>query len=90
MQPLSPMILVVFTAFWFGLAVPTSLIGSRIGHPKWVAYLACFPFTVSILVLLASSFIRQPGLLGVALFVFWVPGVIYLWIVALKFARSYP
>lgn len=89
MSPLSPMILVVFIVFWFGLAVPTSLVGSRVGHPKWVAYLACCPFTVSILVLLMTSFVRWPGLFTVALFVFWVPGVVYLWVVALKFARNY-
>jgi len=61
--------------FWIVMAIPTSVFASRIGHPRWIAYVVWCPFWSNVLVYVHHS-------LGPLAILFWVPGVIYLWVLA--------
>jgi hypothetical protein len=74
--------------FWLAMAVPTSLIASQIGHPKWISYAVWCPFTVGWIVvglILVFPQLANNKFLGGANFFFWVPASIYLLVLALKF-----
>jgi hypothetical protein len=59
--------------FWIAMAIPTSVIASRIGHPRWIAYVVWCPAWANILAYIHHS-------LGPLAILFWVPGVVYLWL----------
>jgi hypothetical protein len=76
--------------FWLAMAIPTSLIASRIGHPKLIAYLVWWPFSIGWAGLLVISLVPQLGandILAAANFFFWVPGAMYLSVLAIKLGR---
>lgn len=67
---------------YFAMAIPTSLIARRLGHPMWIAYLAWCPFWVIFFHLLV--FVHAQWLI----WFFWVPGAAYLWVLALNRTRT--
>ena len=78
-------------AFWLALAIPTSRIASRYGHPKWIAYAAWFPFTlgwIAVGIVLLSP--HTPGIqaLGIVGYFYWLPGAAYLWVLASKMTEA--
>jgi hypothetical protein len=75
--------------FWLAMAIPTSLIASQVGHPKWISYAAWCPFTVGWIVVGLTLLFPQSAnnkILGAANFFFWVPAAAYLSVLALKLA----
>jgi hypothetical protein len=68
----------VLVAAWVAIAIPTSLIAHRLGHPRWIAYIAWCPFW--------GAFLFQvlPFHRGWIILFSWLPGAAYLWVLALK------
>jgi hypothetical protein len=81
---------VLATLFWLAMAVPTSLIARRKGHPPWIAFVAWCPFLVTWsvdgIILLAPQ-LSASRTLGMASFFFWIPAAVYLWVLA--FSRGH-
>jgi hypothetical protein len=77
---------------WFALALPTSLLAKRVGHPWWLAYIAWFPFWVPYVRPLLFEAVPVLAEQHATAFLSWVlyllPGVIYWWIVALSTSRA--
>lgn len=73
-------LLLVFA--YFLMAIPTSLIARRLGHPMWIAYIAWCPFWAIFFQLFL--FIHAQWLI----WFFWLPGALYLWILALDWRRT--
>jgi hypothetical protein len=74
--------------FWFAMAIPTSLIARRLGHSRWVSYVVWCPFIAVVLLHLIDPLIIRLLPIKAWLFIdsmaFLVPGVLYLWFLALK------
>src|SRR4051794_16860439 len=67
--------------FRLAMAIPTSLIASQVGQPKWISYAAWCPFTVGwILAGLVLVFPQAANnnIPNAANFFFWVPASVYL------------
>ena len=74
----------IAVAFWVAIAIPTSPIASRIGHPKWIAYVAWWPFGLGWIALLILDFFPGSAWVGSVNFFFWLPDTAYLWVLATK------
>jgi hypothetical protein len=77
-----------FVSLWFLLAIPSSLLARRLGHPMWPSYIVWCPylgFTLLHWSFGETAMLRAPSLvLFIVAIVPWIPGAAYLWFLALR------
>jgi hypothetical protein len=85
-------LIVFWTIVWVAMAVPTAAFARRLGDPSWISWLVWFPHWVPLA--RPSLFAAVPFLAEqhATPFISWVmyliPGVVYLWVLAVRFAVS--